>query len=191
MVAHAWLTQTDAPALPLLIEPTEKPPVGTTPRGGGPGWRRVRVTRQFRGMDYIGYDFERNHDHDQYGAQVQHMIALYCLGGVQRQSLAKRFGVSERQVQAYLNGTAWRVYAQPVLDALRRMGIGQGRGSWHAVGETGTFRTMEILAAAAKAVGEATDLLEAVQPEAANDLRTRLRLLAFADLAPLMKGGAS
>lgn len=191
MVAHAWLTQTDAPTLPLLIEPTQKPPDGTIHLGPWQGWRRIKIVRQFRGMDYIGYDFARNHDHDQYGAQVQHMIALYYLGGVQRQALAQRFNISPRQVQSYLSGTAWRVYGQPVLDELRRMGIGEGRGSWHRAGEAGGFRTMEVLAAATKAVNEAADMLGAIDTDGAERLRTRLRLLAFADLAPLTKGGAS
>ena len=189
MVAHAWLTQTDAPVLPLLIEPTQKPPNVVPSMNRWQGWRRVRVTQTFRGMDYIGHDYERNHDHDAFGAQVQHMIALYYLGGVQRQTLAQRFSISERQIQTYLSGKAWRVYGLPVLDMLRDMGIGPGRGCWHRAGETGTFRTMEILAAAAKTVGDAADLLEAVNTAEAASLRTRMRLLAFADLAQLTKGG--
>lgn len=125
------LKEIEARGLPLLLEP-DRPEPRRGVKTQNTGWRRE------------GDVVTRDHRDDEFGALVQHVIVRYLVHGVQRQELAKEIGYSERQLQAWLSGTAARCYAQPVRRALQELGIGLGRGT---VGQSASGRGSEIVAA--------------------------------------------
>lgn len=97
----------------LLAEPLT-PPAGAR-LTSWPGWRRDHD------------EIVREPLHDVWGATVQSMIVDYVLRGTKRSAIARRHSTSERQVQAYLSGQAWRSYSLPVLGTLKRLGLGAKR----------------------------------------------------------------
>jgi len=107
--------------LDLLMEP-ERPRRDTR---WVPGWQRSQ-----------GYDPEsgewgalvRKHSDDAFGAIAQRCVVAYIIGGVGRAQLARRTGLSERSMSDLLAGRTWVTYTKPVLDALRELGISEGRG---------------------------------------------------------------
>lgn len=101
---------------PLLFEPGR--PVG------GPWSRQTRLPGWWmRG----GQPTERRYHDDPWGAVAQEILIRYVLCGVQRGQLAQEYAMSERAIQEYVSGIAWRAYTEPVLRVLRRMGIGLQR----------------------------------------------------------------
>lgn len=101
------------PSLPLICEPIAPPPTGEWGYiGRCPGWIR-RDSRTF----------ERRQSDDVWGATAQHIIVRYVLHGVERKQLAQDYSLSERQIQEYLSGQAWRAYTLPVLASFARLGL--------------------------------------------------------------------
>lgn len=91
-----------------------------------------------------------------FGARVQHAIAMYIVGGMPRPGVARFLGMSERQTQAVVLGRAWPAYSQPVLRALARMGISLSRGRWYGP----RARHHEIIAASHSVMRRAIDAIE-------------------------------
>lgn len=101
---------------PLIFEPDPRP-LGVG--GIWHGWRNNAV---------------RCHEDDAWGAAVQWIIVRYAAGETGRAQLAQEFSVSERQIQEYVSGRAWKPYSGPVLRAMARLGIGvlkRGRARRH------------------------------------------------------------
>lgn len=128
--------RTEAAPLPLLFEPDRPADLSTrkSVQNGG-------IRSQF------ALDF---------GARVQHAIALYIVAGVSRPDVARFLGMSERQTQAVVLGRAWPAYSKPVLRALDRMGISLSRGRWYGP----RARHHEIVAASQSVMRRAIDALE-------------------------------
>lgn len=153
--------------LPLIFEP-DRP----EPHGRAQGWRRTRYESQ---SDESG--LFRNHADDEFGARVQHAIAMYVFGAGRRAAIASRLGVSETSFQYMARGAMWGSYGRPVLRALRRLGITPGRGDWQ-----GGIRPREIIAANQSVMRRALDALEGAPatPSERSHLITDLYLLTIA-----------
>lgn len=158
-------TRQAVPSVGLIFEP-DPPAEGLRAHG----WRAPRA--------YSGGDIERNPDHDEYGAMIQRVIACYMLTRATRGELAARIGASERAITAWLVGDAWAAYATPVLRALARLGVGEGRGNWRNGGD----RNDEVIAAGRQVMARA---LRAIEGEPLSE-RERAELLA--DLRLLLAG---
>jgi hypothetical protein len=122
MAAEYYIPQ-PAP-LPLLVEPLQ-PPRGK--RWRRTGWRIVEFWEDRR----LVRTAIRDPRYDARGAAIQHAICRYLLAGVSRRQLAAETGYSERQVQAWLGGTACATYAGAVLKRLAGLGVTPGRGHLH------------------------------------------------------------
>jgi hypothetical protein len=159
----------------LLYEPDRPRPGGRAEHG----WSHTR--RIANRIEHV--DLHRDPRDDYFGAQLQHAIVRYVLGKASRAALAAELGMSERQVQAYLTGRAWEPYTQPVIRALRRLGISIGRGDW----KRGGRRPKEVVEASRGVMRRAISALEgpSLGPEERDQLLADLWLLtACEDGAP-------
>lgn len=156
-------------SLPLLFEPD--PP--TEDQQARVGWVRVLHGSKWKGT----IELERRHADDAQGAAIQHAVARFILGNVQRRQLAAELIVCETQVKFYVHGQAWTAYTRPVLRAIERLGITLGRGDWTG---TGQRRPREILAASGRLMALAADALEGrpLDTDEREGLVADLRLLA-------------
>lgn len=158
--------------LPLLFEPDRPEAHGRAERG----WSRTeRIRNRIRSVG-----LHRRHEHDPYGAQIQHAIARYVLGGERRSALAAELSVSETHFQYMLRGATWGAYTRPVLRALRRLGITTGRGDW----KIGARRAREIVAAQRSVMLRAIQAVDGAPPTPAE----RERLLADLYLLTIASG---
>jgi len=150
--------------LPLLMEPAVPgEQVSNHVLGHASGWRRDE-----RGA------LVRCQADDGFGATVQHVIVRYLVHGVSRREIAGELGYSERQIQAWVSGSAARYYAAPVREALANLGIGMGRGGLSQVVNP---RARELVAAAMTLLADVPWLLATdTRPEAVR-VRTLARLL--------------
>lgn len=128
-------------------------------RSGFSETQKMRYLRRF--LTEEGLDF---------GARVQHAIAMYILAGSSRSEVARFLGMSERQTQDVILGRAWEPYSRPILRALAGLGITLRRGRWYGP----RARHDEIIAASQAVMRRAIEALEG--PEI--PLYDRDRLLA-------------
>jgi hypothetical protein len=154
-----------APAerLTLLYEPRMPSGEATS----DPSWRRTRD------------GWERRHERDAFGARVQVAMARYYLGDWRRPDVARFLVMSERGAQAHLSGKAFRAYTEPVLAALRRLGISVRRGDWTV---PGSDRARELVRAQADVLARAESVLRGDHwtPAGLAEIRADMRLLSFA-----------
>lgn len=157
--------------LTLLVEPL-KPDAGADGHGVY-GWRKVVKTTRNRRVYAVSSDWDRRPSEDAHGALIQHMIVWYVICGVTRGELSRRFGHSERQIQSYIGGQAWKQYSGAILEELGRMGISRGRGHH-------TSRPHEIAAAATATLQAAVDLIgrQDAPEDAVETIRRRAAILA-------------
>lgn len=150
--------------LPLLMEPSAPGhQVSNHILGHASGWRREDGA------------LVRCQADDGFGATVQHVIVRYLVHGVSRREIAVELGYSERQIQAWVSGSAARYYAAPVREALANLGIGMGRGGLSQVVNP---RARELVAAALALLADVPWLLATdTRPEAVR-VRTLARLLS-------------
>lgn len=153
--------------LELLFQPDEL----TEEQRAVIGWRRKRADQKM----------ERRHSDDLHGARIQYAIACYALCGPSRREIASFLGVTENTLAYYLRGEYWGIYGQPVLRALRRLGVpsGKGRRSHRA------DRLRDIQAASQRVMGRALDALEGpplgIEADARDELISDLRLLSITE----------
>lgn len=114
-----------ATALPLLLEPDR--PRKSKGHRVYQGWRRVMVREQ----GVLVAKAARDHSADDWGATVQWMIVRYVLRGESRADLAAEHAMTPDTCQKYLTGVTFKSYTQPVLRALKRLGIGTRHGTRH------------------------------------------------------------
>lgn len=157
-------------ATTLLYEPVLPFRTGDADAPGGwrPGWAR---------RDGL---WVRRYRDDEMGAVVQHTVARYYLTNIGRADLAEELGYSERQIQGFVSGTAWTGYTAPVLAALQRLGISRTRGNWNSSGHSN--RAGEMVRAQADVLRRCQLVVDGahVTPTFLEELRSDLRLLAFA-----------
>jgi len=152
--------------LPLLVEPLK------------PAENAVKSYGWVRERDRLGRPWARRHDHDAFGAGLQHLIARYLIQGVERQEIARETGYSERAIQAWLVGRAWEPYTKAMLKALADMGIGHRRGLRPGKWAEKPTRAAEIVMAQRAALDKVILLLGRDTREGARELVLAARILA-------------
>ncbi len=155
-----------------LIYPPDRP---TAKQRANAGWRRE--PRYSQGCTI--YELVRHFEDDAYGAEIQHAIARYIVGGESRGACAAALCVGETQFGYMVRGVAWRVYTQPMVRAFKRLGIKRRGGRSYERGG----RVEEVSHAALRVLARLAD------DEERRTMTPRQRREAIADARLLAYGG--
>ena len=160
-----------AAPLPLIYQP-DRP---TAKERANAGWRRE--PRYSQGCTI--YELVRHFEDDAYGAEIQHAIARYVVGGESRGACAALLCVGETQFGYMVRGAAHQAYTRPMVRAFRRLGIKRRGGR----SNDGRGRVRELARAALQVLALLAD--EAERPS----LTPKQRREAVADARLLAYGG--